>query len=262
MLLAINLGIAKHVAETFTDYDRKIFIPTNSSRNTNKCLEVLLFVLFVVLGKSAYAVENNEDMEKNDQVAKKGSVNKIYDSFHQDLTYAPYNEGLLDMTLISGLTDSPEIRGDTVGYSTANAVKIPVRIIDGIDDQGFAAESLLNDAGAPEIRFSWKFLKYLYKYHADVFDIVFKFIMYHETAHIINGDIYKFSISPDLKAEVKADSYAAGRLSKYCEFDLTLESFLSVHQIYNAFIDHFEDSDSSIMYIALRLEYLSQHQKY
>ena len=130
-----------------------------------------------------------------------------------------------------------------------------------MEDQGFAAMSLLNDDGEPEIRFSWKFINFIYKFHADVFDIFFKFVMYHETAHVLNRDIYKFSIFPDLKAEIKADSYAADRLREYCEFDLMMEAFLSIHQMYNAFIDHFEDSDSTIKSIALRLEYLSQHKK-
>jgi hypothetical protein len=260
MLLAINLGIAKHVAEAFPDYDRKIYIATNSS-NTNKCIEVLIFVLFVILGKSAFAVENNEDIEKNDPVAKDVWVNKIYDNFHEDLSLPAYKEVLLNLTVISRLTDFPKIKGDMVGYSVQGDIMIPVRIIDGIEDEGFAARSLLNEDNEPEINFSWKFLKYVYKYHADIFDIVFKFTMYHETAHILNGDIYKFSIFQDLKEEIRADSYAADRLRTYCEFDSTLEAFLSIHQMYNAFIDHVEDSEGSIKNIALRLEYLSQHRK-
>lgn len=262
MLLATNIGIAKHIMGTYSDFDKKIYI-TNHSWNTNKYIKVLICVLFVIIGKSAvYAVENNEDTKNDDSKTGAVLISKIYDSFHQDLSYSPYKEELLNMTFISGLTDYPDIKGNTIGYSIGNAIKIPVKIIEGVEDQGFAAESLLNDYGEPEIRFSWKFVKYLYKYHADVFDIVFKFIMYHETAHIINDDIYKFSIFPDLKAEIKADSYAAGRLSRYCEFDLTVEAFLSIHQTYNAFIDHFEDSDSTVKDIAIRFEHLLQHTKY
>jgi len=215
------------------------------------------------MGKSAvYAVENNEDTKNDDSKTETVLISKIYDSFHQDLSYIPYKEELLNFPFISGLTDYPEIKGNMVGYSIGDAIKIPVKIIQGKEDKGFAAESLLNDEGKPEIRFSWIFLKDLYKYHGDVFDIVFKFIMYHETGHIINGDLYKFSVFPDLNAEIKADSYAAGRLSEYCAFDLTVEAFLSIHQTYNAFIDHFEDSDGTVKDIAARFEHLLRYAKY
>jgi len=228
-------------------------------RNVNKYLEIFILVLFVITGKPVNAAGNNEDMEKDNAAANEIWVNKIHDNFHEDLTCPPYKEEVLDVTFISKLTDFPEIDGDAVGYSMQDDVIIPVRIIQGEEDNGFAARSLLNDDNFPEINFSWKFLKYLYRYHADVFDIIFKFVMYHETAHILYGDIYKFSIFPDLKAEIRADAYAAGRLREYCEFDSTLEAFLSVHQIYNAFIDYLEDSDSTVKNIALRLEYLSEH---
>ncbi|MGO9015166.1 MAG: hypothetical protein ACLQF0_09325 [Dissulfurispiraceae bacterium] len=262
MLLAVNLGIANQIMATYSDTDKKVFI-TRHSLNTNKYIKVVLCVFFVVMGKcAACEAENNGDVKIDGHITEEEWVGKVRDSFHQDLSYAPYKEELLNLTLLSRLTDFPQIKGDTVGYSIANALKIPVRIIDGIEDQGFAAESLLNDDGEPEIRFSSKFLKYLYEYHADVFDIVFKFIMYHETGHVINRDIYKFSIFPDLEAEIKADSYAAERLSKYCGIDLTVESFLCIHQIYNAFIDHYEDSDSTVNDIAMRLESLTQYAKY
>jgi hypothetical protein len=179
MLLALNLGMAKHVIETYSNFDKKIYV-ANRSLDTNKYIKIIIFVLFVILGKSvAYAVENNEDMENDDSKIKKIWIHKIYENFHEDLSFSPYKEELLNLTVISKLTDSPEIRGNTVGYSIEDDIRIPVKIIDGIEDQGFAAESLLNDDGGPEIRFSWKFIKYLYKYHADVFDIVFKFVMYH-----------------------------------------------------------------------------------
>lgn len=258
MLLAVNLGMAKHIMETYSDTDKKVLI-TNHSLNTNKYIKVVICVLFIAMGKySACEAENNGDVKIDGHITEEEWVGKVRNSFHQDFSFAPYKKELVNLTLLSRLTDLPEIKGDTVGYSIANALKIPVRIIDGIEDQGFAAESLLNDDGEPEIRFSSKFLKYLYEYHADVFDIVFKFIMYHETGHVINRDIYKFSIFPDLEAEIKADSYAAGRLRTYCGIGLTVESFLCIHQIYNAFIDHFEDSDSTVNDIAIRLESLSQ----
>src|SRR5271157_3732545 len=152
MLLAINLGIAKH-AEAYYDVDKKIYIATNSS-NTNKYVKVFMLVLFVILGKSVYAAEYNEDIGKDDPAAKKEWVNKIYDNFHQDLSFPAYKEELLTLTVLSRLTDLPEIKGDTVGYSMQDHIMIPVRIIDGIEDQGFAASSSLNDDNEPEINFS------------------------------------------------------------------------------------------------------------
>ena len=259
MLLAVNLGMAKHVAEAFGDFDNKIYIAARSS-NTNKYMRISILFVFLILGKSVCADEAN-NAPKTDEAVSIDDKIWIYHYFHEDLRFPSYKEYFLTLMFVSKLTDFPNIKGDIVGYSVHDDIKIPVRIIDGTEDHGFAARSLLNDDNEPEINFSWTFLKYLYKYHADIVDIVFKFVMYHETAHILNGDIYRFSIFPNVEEEIRADSYAADRLRKYCKFDETLEAFLSIHQIYNAFIDHFEDSDNTVKDIVQRYKYLANHQK-
>ena len=90
MLLATNLGMAKHVMETYSNFDSRIYV-TNNSLTANKYFKVTIFILFLILGKSAaYAVENNEDMEHDDLKTKGVWINKIYENFHEDLSSPPY----------------------------------------------------------------------------------------------------------------------------------------------------------------------------